>query len=183
MMALTRQFNLSETTFLLPPSDRLGRGRSPAPDLHADPRPAARRDAVRRPSRRSAARTCCGPCSACGDAVNFELPAGRVPVDAAGDIWTLTAPFDGKPSVHPEAMPAQQVAAMLGLDADDLAGPPVWVDTGMEQLLVPVRTPAPCARRLLRPRDLDGLAAQPQRPAQRLRLRLLGEDASKAAAR
>jgi PhzF family phenazine biosynthesis protein len=29
---------------------------------------------------------------------------------------------------------------MLGLDAEDLAGPPVWVDTGVEQFLVPVKT-------------------------------------------
>jgi PhzF family phenazine biosynthesis protein len=29
---------------------------------------------------------------------------------------------------------------MLGLDPEDLAGPPLWVDTGVEQFLVPVKT-------------------------------------------
>jgi trans-2,3-dihydro-3-hydroxyanthranilate isomerase len=145
MMALTRQFNLSETSFLLPPSDPSAaaeaRLRIFTPTV--DPRLAEMRFAGH-PTLGSAhvMRALHGS----GDRVTFELPAGRVPVEAVGDVWTLTAPFDGKPSVRREAMPEQQVTALLGLAPDDLAGPPVWVDTGMEQLLVPVRTPAQVSR-------------------------------------
>ena len=45
---------------------------------------------------------------------------------------------------------------MLGLEVDDLAGPPLWVDTGAEQLVIPLRTfaavrrAAPRAEALLR---------------------------------
>jgi len=65
-----------------------------------------------------------------------------VPVQAQGDTWTLTAPFQGEPLVHAEPLPAAAVAALIGLEAADLAGPAVWLDTGMEQLLVPVKTAA-----------------------------------------
>ncbi len=141
MMALARQFNLSETTFLLPPSEA-------APDANLrvriftptrDPRLAEMRFAGH-PSLGSAhvARELLG----LGDRVTLDLPAGRVPVHAQGDTWTLTAPFQGEPLVHAEPLPATTVAALVGLEAADLAGPAVWLDTGMEQLLVPVKTAA-----------------------------------------
>ena len=105
MMALTRQFNLSETTFLLPPSDA-------SSGAHArvriftpthDPKLAEMRFAGH-PTLGSAhvLRHLLG----CGDKVTLELPAGLVPVQAEGDTWTLTAPFEGEPKVHPEPMPA-----------------------------------------------------------------------------
>jgi PhzF family phenazine biosynthesis protein len=142
MMALTRQFNLSETTFVLPPS-------SPSSSADArmriftpthDPNLAEMRFAGH-PTLGSAhvVRSLLGS----GDnRVSLELPAGLVPVQAEGDVWTLTAPFEGQPIVHPEAMPAEEIAALVGLQADDLAGPPVWLDTGMEQFLIPVKSPA-----------------------------------------
>ncbi len=145
MMALTRQFNLSETTFLLPPSDALtgahARVRIFTP-TH-DPKLAEMRFAGH-PTLGSAhvVRDLLG----CGDEVKLELPAGHVPVDATGDVWTLTAPFEGAPRVQPEPLPAAEVAAMLGLEANDLAGQPAWVDTGMEQLLVPLHSPDAVAR-------------------------------------
>ena len=141
MRALTRQFNLSETTFLLPLSD-------PASGADArvriftptqDPTLAEMRFAGH-PTLGSAhvVRSLLGR----GDRVTLELAAGLVPVQAQDDTWTLTAPFEGAPVVNTEAMPAARVAAMLGLEEADLAAPPVWLDTGMEQFLVPVRTPA-----------------------------------------
>lgn len=140
MMALTRQFNLSETTFVTPPSSP-----SSAADARVriftpthDPKLAEMRFAGH-PTLGSAhvVRSLMGR----GDQVNLELPVGVVPVQAQGDVWTLTAPFEGAPIVHPEPMPTREVAALVGLKADDLAGPPVWLDTGMEQFLVPVRSP------------------------------------------
>ena len=141
MMALTRQFNLSETTFLLPPSQP-----SSGADARVriftpthDPRLAEMRFAGH-PTLGSAhvVRALLGR----GDQVSLELPAGLVPVHAAGDVWTLTAPFEGAPIVRPEAMPVERIAAMVGLQADDLAGPPLWLDTGIEQFLIPIRSPA-----------------------------------------
>jgi PhzF family phenazine biosynthesis protein len=141
MMALTRQFNLSEATFILPASDP-----SSTADARVriftpthDPKLAEMRFAGH-PTLGSAhvVRSAFG----LGDQVRLELPAGLVPVQADGDVWTLTAPFEGAPIVHPEPMPAEAIAALLGLQAEDLAGPPVWVDTGMEQLLIPVKSPS-----------------------------------------
>jgi PhzF family phenazine biosynthesis protein len=138
MMALTRQFNLSETTFILPSPD------SSAADARVriftpthDPRLAEMRFAGH-PTLGSAhvVRALTGR----GDRVTLDLPAGRVPVQANGDVWTLTAPFEGAPVVNAEPMPVQEVAALVGLAAEDLAGMPTWVDTGMEQLLVPVNS-------------------------------------------
>jgi trans-2,3-dihydro-3-hydroxyanthranilate isomerase len=139
LMALTRQFNLSETTFLLPPSPA-------APRAHArvriftpthDPKLAEMRFAGH-PTLGSAhvVRDLVG----CGDEVLLELPAGQVPVQATADTWTLTAPFDGEPKVHQEPMPGAALTALLGLASSDLDGDPLWVDTGMEQLLVPLRS-------------------------------------------
>jgi trans-2,3-dihydro-3-hydroxyanthranilate isomerase len=154
MMALARQFNLSETTFLLPPSDA-------AAGAHArvriftpthDPKLAEMRFAGH-PTLGSAhvVRDLLG----CGDQVRLELPAGLVPVIAAGNTWTLTAPFEGAPRVQAEPLPAAEVAAMLGLGADDIAGESVWVDTGMEQLLVPLHSPEDVERAAPVPAALD----------------------------
>ena len=144
MMALTRQFNLSETTFLLPPSDSASgadarlRIFNPTQDRRLAEMPFAGHPTLG--SAHVARALSVG--SKRGDRVTLELPAGLVPVQAAGDVWTLTAPFQGEPVVHAEEMPASQVAAMLGLEEADLAGHPVWLDTGIEQFLVPVRTAA-----------------------------------------
>lgn len=154
MMAFARQFNLSETTFLLPPSDA-------ASGAHArvriftptsDPKLAEMRFAGH-PTLGSAqvVRDLIG----CGDQVTLELPAGLVPVSAAGDVWTLTAPFEGAPRVQREPLPAAEVAAMLGLDSADLAGDPAWVDTGMEQLLVPLHSPEAVTRAAPAPAAID----------------------------
>jgi PhzF family phenazine biosynthesis protein len=154
MMALARQFNLSETTFVLPPSDSTSgahaRVRIFTPT--SDPKLAEMRFAGH-PTLGSAhvVRDLLG----CGDRVTLELAAGLVPVSASGDTWTLTAPFEGAPRVQPEPMPAAEVAAMLGLQAEDLAGEPAWVDTGMEQLLVPLHSPDAVARAAPAPAALE----------------------------
>jgi trans-2,3-dihydro-3-hydroxyanthranilate isomerase len=74
-----------------------------------------------------------------GDRVTLEMPAGLIPVEADGDVWTLTA---GAPTVSPVAATRAELAAMLGLDAADVApdpaAPPLWVDTGSDQLIIPL---------------------------------------------
>jgi PhzF family phenazine biosynthesis protein len=131
MQALARQFNLSETTFLLPPT---------APGASARLRiftPSFEMPFAGHPTLGSAhvARAL-----GHGDQLTFEMKAGLVPVVAAGDTWTLRA---AKPPTLrvPDATPAD-LAAMVGLRQDDLAAPPRWVDTGSEQLLLPIKTAA-----------------------------------------
>jgi trans-2,3-dihydro-3-hydroxyanthranilate isomerase len=147
MMALTRQFNLSETTFLLPPSNAASgadirvRIFNPTQDRRLAEMPFAGHPTLGSAHVARLLATEAGG-SERDRRVVLELPAGLVPVAADGDVWTLTAPFKGEPLLHAEPMPPAQVAALLGLQEDDLAGPPVWIDTGIEQFLVPVRTTA-----------------------------------------
>jgi PhzF family phenazine biosynthesis protein len=89
--------------------------------------------------------------------VTLEMGAGVIPVEARGDTWTLQANAPRKRAV--DATRAE-LAAMLGLDeadvAPDPAAPPLWIDTGAEQLVIPlasaaaVRRAAPRADLLLR---------------------------------
>jgi PhzF family phenazine biosynthesis protein len=76
-----------------------------------------------------------------GDAVTLEMTAGIIPVRAQGDAWTLSA---NAPRHRPVAASRNELAAMLGLaEADvapDPARPPLWVDTGSEQLIIPLAT-------------------------------------------
>lgn len=136
MLALTRQFNLSETTFILPASAAGASARvrifTPSSDLKSSEmrfagHPSLGTAHVLRSIGRSQ------------DHAVLDLPAGLVPVDARGDVWTLTAPFSGKPGLREEPSGAAAIAAQVGLTEADLAGPPLWLDTGTEQLIVPVR--------------------------------------------
>lgn len=131
MQALARQFNLSETTFLLPSEYAAMRVRVFTPDYEMP--------FAGHPTLGSAhvVRAMGGS----GDAFVLEFMAGAVPVAARGDVWTLTAPTGGQPKTVPCAVPKASMAAVLRLDVDDLAGAPTWVDTGVRQLLVPVATP------------------------------------------
>ena len=68
----------------------------------------------------------------------LELQAGVIPVTAQGDRWTLEA---NAPTHRPPGPAPADLADVLGLSADDLGpGPPLWVDTGSDQLIIPLRT-------------------------------------------
>jgi PhzF family phenazine biosynthesis protein len=75
-----------------------------------------------------------------GDRVVLELVAGLVEVTARGDTWTLRAARS--PTTRPLETSHADVAAMLGLPVDALAGEPLWVNTGVEQLMVPLASAA-----------------------------------------
>ena len=95
-----------------------------------------RRSRCRSPAtRRSAPRTSFARSLQAGDRVTLEMRAGVIPVDADGDVWTLTA----NAPRHRAAVRrrARSSRAMLGLPASDLdaAREPLWVDTGSEQLV------------------------------------------------
>jgi len=70
-----------------------------------------------------------------GDAVTLEMKAGVIPVTAAGDRWTLSA---NAPRWREVAESREALAAVLGLEARDVAERPLWVNAGKEQLVVPV---------------------------------------------
>jgi PhzF family phenazine biosynthesis protein len=73
-----------------------------------------------------------------GDAITLEMRAGRIPVSAQADRWTLEA--NAPKHRAPDASSAQ-LAAMLSLAEADLGpGAPLWVDTGNEQLVIPLRS-------------------------------------------
>jgi len=126
MQALALQFNLSETTFVLPSERATARVRifTPTFEMPFAGHPTLGTAHVVRTLQNA------------GDNVTLELPAGVIPVHAEGDVWTLQA----NPPKHraPSASHAD-LAKMLGLDPDDLAdAPPLWVDTGSEQLVIPL---------------------------------------------
>src|ERR1700691_3357637 len=82
MQALALQFNLSETTFILPSS-------------HADARvriftPTYEMPFARHPTLGTA--HVCRALSLGGESLRLEMQAGLIAVHAQGDRWTLTAP-------------------------------------------------------------------------------------------
>ena len=140
MQALARQFNLSETTFLLPSSKATALVRifTPAYEMPFAGHPTLGTAHVVRALRRSAPLN-----DKAGDSVTLEMKAGVIPVEAKGDRWTLSA---NPAKTRAPNVARGQIAAALGLDEADLASDPVWVSTGTEQLMVPVRGTAAVER-------------------------------------
>ncbi|MEP7182603.1 MAG: PhzF family phenazine biosynthesis protein [Betaproteobacteria bacterium] len=137
MQALALQFNLSETTFVLPSERATARVRifTPAFEMPFAGHPTLGTAHVVR------------DLAAAGDAVTLEMHAGVIPVTARGDVWTLSA---NAPKHRPVAASRADLAAMLGVDAADVAPdprqPPMWVDAGAEQLVVPLANAAAVRR-------------------------------------
>jgi PhzF family phenazine biosynthesis protein len=131
MQALARQFNLSETTFVLPPegAGATARVRIFTPDLEM---PFAGHPTL------GTAHVVRG-LSGGGERVVLETRSGPVEVRADGDRWTLRAPKAPAARV-PDASP-DDLAAMVGLPPGSVSRP-LWVDTGVEQLLLPVASAA-----------------------------------------
>jgi trans-2,3-dihydro-3-hydroxyanthranilate isomerase len=132
MQALALQFNLSETTFILPSTKASARVRifTPTFEMPFAGHPTLGTAHVVRALRG-------------GDSLLLEMQAGIIPVRAQGDEWTLQA---NAPRTRPVAAQREDLAAMLGLDAADIGGEPLWVDTGSEQLVIPLATTAAVTR-------------------------------------
>ena len=149
MQALARQFNLSETTFILPSSRAAARVRifTPSYEMAFAGHPTLGTAHV------------CRALKLGGDALELEMQAGMIPVRAAGDRWTLTAP---SASWREFDAPKSALAAALGLEASDIGDRPLWVKAGKEQLVVPlnstdaVRQAAPDSPLLNAVRSEDG---------------------------
>ncbi|MFJ3054679.1 PhzF family phenazine biosynthesis protein [Herbaspirillum sp. NPDC087042] len=131
MQALALQFNLSETTFILPSTVADARVRIFTTGYEM---PFAGHPTL---GSAHAVRELLG----LGDALTLEFKAGVVPVTAQGDVWTFTAPCPGGVRTAPSPLSRAEAAALVGLQADDLAADPIWVDTGADQFLIPLKTP------------------------------------------
>jgi trans-2,3-dihydro-3-hydroxyanthranilate isomerase len=133
MQALALQFNLSETSFILP-SERAN---------------AAVRVFTPRYEMRFAGHPTLGTAHVCralglgGDRMTLELPAAVIPVRATGERWTLQA---RAPEWREVTEPRLTLAAMLGLEERDLLERPLWVNAGVEQLIVPLASEAAVRR-------------------------------------
>jgi PhzF family phenazine biosynthesis protein len=125
MQALALQFNLSETTFILPSARANARVRifTPTFEMPFAGHPTLGTAQVARALGLGA------------DSLTLEMIAGVVPVSADGDRWTLEAKT---PRTREVASSSADLAAMLGIDSEDLLDTPLWVDTGSEQLMIPL---------------------------------------------
>lgn len=128
MQALARQMNLSETTFVLPSERATARVRifTPGFEMPFAGHPTLGTAHVVRALRGTAA-------------VTFEMIAGLVDVKSQGDAWTLRAAKP--PATRPVAASRAELAQMLGLPGDAISDEPLWVNTGVEQLVIPIASP------------------------------------------
>ena len=133
MQALAQQFNLSETTFILPSERATARVRifTPGYEMPFAGHPTLGTAHV------------CRALGLGGDRLTLEMPAGIITVRAAGDRWTLQAKA---PSWREVQEPRLTLAALLGLDERDIGERPLWVNAGIEQLIVPLKSEAAVRR-------------------------------------
>jgi len=126
MQALALQFNLSETTFIFRDVEATARMRifTPGSELPFAGHPTLGTAHTVRDIKGT------------GNQLTLATQAGVIPVSAIGNRWTLRA---NAPSSRPfDAERLDALLAALGLARADLAADPLWVNTGMEQLLVPL---------------------------------------------
>ncbi|HZQ60501.1 MAG TPA: PhzF family phenazine biosynthesis protein [Casimicrobiaceae bacterium] len=126
MQAIALQFNLSETTFILPSERASAHVRifTPSFEMPFAGHPTLGTAHVVRSIGRA------------GDALTLEMKAGIIPVRADADVWTLQA---NAPRHRPANASREELAAMLGLQREDVSDrPALWVDTGSDQLVIPL---------------------------------------------
>ncbi len=127
MQALARELNLSETTFVLPATQAEATARvrifTPAYEMPFAGHPTLGTAHV--VAERTGAR----------DHVVLEMKAGLVRVATGGPRVELRAARPPATRAWDAAEPAT-LARALGLPPDAFASPPLWVDTGVEQLVV-----------------------------------------------
>ena len=127
MQALALQFNLSETTFLLPSDRATARVRifSTAAEFPFAGHPTLGSAAVVRDLYGTT------------DRITLEMKAGDIPVTYHDDVFTLKA---NAPKWKLVTAAAGELGQLAGLAPNAIAGPAMWMDTGFEQILIPVRS-------------------------------------------
>lgn len=144
MQGLARQFNLSETTFVLPSRDGAEVGVRIFTTAYEMP---------------FAGHPTLGTAHAVramghgGDQVTLSMPAGCIPVAAQGDRWTLTAP---RGQVRSE-LDTDRLAAALGLQPGDLLTAHE-VSTGTTQVVASARDVDVVRRARVAPSEVAGYA-------------------------
>jgi PhzF family phenazine biosynthesis protein len=124
MQSLARQMNLSETTFVLPSTSATAHVRIFTPGYEMP----------------FAGHPTLGTAFVVGGAsITFEMKAGLVPVTRDGDTLTLKAAHG--PKTRKVDASRVELARMLSLPDDAVSGEPLWVNTGVEQLVIPVANP------------------------------------------
>jgi len=129
MQALARQFNLSETTFILPSKRAAALVRIFTPDYEM---PFAGHPTL---GTAHVARAL----GLGGNQLGLEMRAGIIPVTSDGDHWTLRAMPSSSRLVD---TPPTELARLLGLESADLGFQPLWVKSGREQLVIPLTSEA-----------------------------------------
>ncbi len=125
MQLVARQFNLSESAFLLPSSRAAARIRifTPTYEMPFAGHPTLGSSHV------------VSSLLGAGDRFELEMAAGCIPVHQDQGRWMLSA---NAPSYRPMDATAAELAAMLGLPAEAIAGPAMWVNCGTEQPMIPL---------------------------------------------
>lgn len=125
MQTVARQFNLSETTFLLPSDCAAARVRifTPTYEMAFAGHPTLGSAQVVR------------ALFGAGDDFALEMQAGLIPVRLEGGRWTLRA---NAPTYRAMQASPSELAAMLNLPSDAIAGPAMWVNCGTEQPMIPL---------------------------------------------
>jgi trans-2,3-dihydro-3-hydroxyanthranilate isomerase len=125
MQSLAAQFNLSETTFVL------SRDNAPPPVRIFTPlfeMPFAGHPTI-------GTAHVVNALGLGGESLILSMKAGDIPVTRENGTWTFTANTHTSRS---SGIATTDVATMLGLSERDLAGEARYVDTGSEQLVIPV---------------------------------------------
>jgi trans-2,3-dihydro-3-hydroxyanthranilate isomerase len=133
MQAIARQMNLSETTFIFPSERASARVRiyTPSFEMPFAGHPTLGTAQVVRSLAHA------------GDRLTLEMKAGIIPVAAQGNRWELQT---NAARTRPIEAAHAELAQMLGLDVADIGERPLWVDTGSEQLVIPLRSVAAVGR-------------------------------------
>ena len=144
MQALARQFNVSETTFILPSkrAAALVRIFTPAYEMPFAGHPTLGTAHV------------CRALGLGGNQLGLEMRAGIIPVTSNGNFWTLRAAASTSRLV--EVQPAE-LARLLGLEATDIGFQPLWMKAGREQLVIPLTSEAAVQRARPKPELFEKL--------------------------
>jgi PhzF family phenazine biosynthesis protein len=147
MQALALQFNLSETTFLLPSGQASAEVRifTPTFEMAFAGHPTLGSAHIVREVFKA------------GDRLSLQMKAGIIPVQAVADRWTLTA---AAPRYRQCQATQTELADMLGLDAGDVLAGARWVNTGSEQLIVPLASADAVRRAQPRAAAMAGLCSE-----------------------
>jgi trans-2,3-dihydro-3-hydroxyanthranilate isomerase len=133
MQDIARQFNLAETTFILPSkrAAALVRIFTPAYEMPFAGHPTLGTAHV------------CRALGLGGDQLGLEMRVGIIPVTSSGDHWTLRAAAASSRLVDVQP---PEIARLLGLEPSDIGFQPLWVKAGREQLVIPLTSEAAVRR-------------------------------------